>query len=146
MVSLCRARTEKIIFPPINVHFTPLKKSLDVLVLTNSAVWNMYLVVLCIFAWKRKGRRLIIMVGFKWSNDALWDTLKNQFKIPCCCCLYLRVFSQGGRGNYNSPQSFIIACFISWLNNFGDLLNLVGCFIKLSVQKFQPSIVILING
>ena len=55
--------------------------------------------------------------------------------------------SQEGRGHwavyYTSPQSFIITFLIRWLKNFGDFyLILIGWFIKLSVQTFQPLILI----
>ena len=58
-------------------------------------------------------------------------------------------FSQGMRGhwavNYTSPQSFII--LIHWLKNFGTFYwILIGCFMKLSVQKFQQLIVIYRRG
>ena len=51
--------------------------------------------------------------------------------------------SQGGRWHlavyYNSLQSFIITFTNSLLMNFGDFLwILIGWFIKLSVQTFQP--------
>ena len=54
---------------------------------------------------------------------------------------------QGGRGlwavYYTSPQSFNIR----WLNSFGDVnCILIDWFIKLSVQIFQPLIVIYKKG
>ena len=60
-------------------------------------------------------------------------------------------FYQKVRGHwavyYTSLQSFIITFFIRWLCNFGDFYwNLIGWFIKLSVQSFQPLIVIYRRG
>ena len=55
---------------------------------------------------------------------------------------FIKDLKAGGRGHwtvhYTGPQSFIIR----WLNNFGDLFNFIGWFIKLSFQMFQPIIVI----
>ena len=56
-----------------------------------------------------------------------------------------------GRGHwaayYNIPQSFKIHFLFVWLSNFGDYyLILIGWFIKLSVQTFQPIFVIYRRG
>ena len=48
-----------------------------------------------------------------------------------------------GQSFYTSSQSFKIMFFVLWLKNFGDFnFILSGWFIKMSVQKFQPLIVI----
>ena len=54
---------------------------------------------------------------------------------------------QGGRGNwgvyYTSHTVLLKGFLIRWLNNFGDFsLILIGWFINLSVQTFQPLIII----
>ena len=48
---------------------------------------------------------------------------------------------------YTGPQSFLTRFLIRWLYNFGDIKSfLIGRFIKLSIQTFQPMIVLYISG
>ena len=57
------------------------------------------------------------------------------------------ILSQGGRGYwtvyYASPQSCMITFSYSFAQQLWELLlNLIGWFIKLSIQMFQPLIII----
>ena len=44
------------------------------------------------------------------------------------------------------PKVLYFYILIRWLNNFGDFLILISGFIKLSVQSFQPLIIIYRKG
>ena len=70
--------------------------------------------------------------------------LTKQFLVKCNCT-FIYTFAQGGRGYYTSPQSFIKCFLIRWLNNFEEFIEFYW-FINLSVQTFQPLIVIYIMG
>ena len=83
-------------------------------------------------------------ICYKYLDVCVPYTFLISFNSPLKLC---KLFSAGREGILSvyctSPQSYVITFLMGWINNFGDFYRiLISRFIQLSVQTFQPLIVI----